>query len=101
MRQLALIKEELQPLPSQKVDNIELEEYLHNILKFIYDQNQHNVLVSYRKISQEFSISKVTTAKRLNILKERELLLIKKQGKTKSIHISEKGKTLLHKRKII
>jgi Mn-dependent DtxR family transcriptional regulator len=72
-----------------------------NILKFIYDQNQHNVLASYRKISQEFSISKVTTAKRLNILKEMELILIKKHGKTKSIHISEKGKTLLHKRKII
>lgn len=101
MRQLALIKEELQPLPSQKIGSIELEEYLYNILKFIHDQNQHNVLVSYRKISQEFSISKVTTAKRLNILGERELILIKKHGKTKSIHISEKGKTLLHKRKII
>jgi CTP-dependent riboflavin kinase len=101
MRQLARIKEELQPLPSQKIDSIELEEYLYNILKFIHDQNQHNVLVSYRKISQEFSISKVTTAKRLNILRERELVLIKKHGKIKSIHISEKGKTLLHKRKII
>ena len=101
MRQLALIKEELQPIPSQKIDSIELEGYLYNILKFIHDQNQHNVLVSYRKISQEFSISKVTTAKRLNILGEGELILIKKHGKTKSIHISEKGKTLLHKRKII
>ena len=101
MRQLALIKEEMQPLPSQKIDSINLEDYLYDILKFIHDQNKHNALVSYRKIGQEFSISKVTTAKRLNILEERGLALIKKHGKTKSIHISEKGKTLLHKRKII
>jgi len=101
MVQLAIIKEEVQPLPSQKTDNIEIDDYLYNILKFIHDQNQQNMLVSYRKISQKFSISKVTTAKRLNTLKERELILIKSHGKAKSIHISEKGKTLLHKRKII
>jgi len=49
----------------------------------------------------ELSISKVTTAKRLNSLEERELILIKRHGKAKSMHISEKGATLLHKRKII
>jgi len=101
MKQLSFIKEELQPLPSQKIDDIEIEEYLYNILKFIHDQNQHNLLVSYRKISQKFSTSKLTTAKRLNILKEGGLILIKKYGKAKSIHISEKGKTLLHKIKNI
>jgi len=101
IRQLAIIKEELQPLPSHKVGSIELEEYLFSILKFIHGQNQHNVLVSYGMIGQNLSISKVTTAKRLNILEERELIIIKKHGKTKSIHISEKGATLLHKRKII
>ena len=99
--QMALLKEEFQLIPSQKIENLELEEYLYIILKFIHDQNQQNMLVSYRKISQKFSISKVTTAKRLNILKEKELILIKSHGKAKSVHISEKGKTLLHKRKVI
>jgi CTP-dependent riboflavin kinase len=98
---MALLKEELQLIPSQKIENLELEEYLYIILKFIHDQNRQNILVSYRKISQKFSISKVTTAKRLNILKEKELIFVKSHGKAKSVHISEKGKTLLHKRKVI
>ncbi|UCD14035.1 MAG: PAS domain S-box protein [Thermoplasmatales archaeon] len=99
--QLAVIEEELKPLPSQKIDAIELEDYLYGVLKFIDEQHQHNILVSFKKIGQKFSISKVTTAKRLNILEEKGLIFIKKHGKTKTIHISEKGKTLLHRRKII
>lgn len=99
--QLALIEEELKALPSQKVDAIELEDHLYNALTFIHAQNQHNVLVSFKKIGQEFSISKVTTAKRLNILEEKGLIFIKKHGKSKTVHISEKGKTLLHGRKVI
>ena len=99
--QLAVIEEELNPLPSKKIDAIELEDYLYDILTFIDGQNQHNILVSFKKIGQKFSISKVTTAKRLNILKEKDLIFIKKHGKLKTIHISDRGKMLLHRRKII
>jgi len=99
--QLAFFEEELNPLPSQKIDGIELEDYLFNILIFIDEQNKHNMLVSFKKISQKFSISKVTTAKRLNLLEEKGLIFIKKHGKLKTIHISEKGKILLNKIKII
>lgn len=99
--QLALIEEELKLLPSQKIDAIDLEDYLFGVLTFIDEQNRHNALVSFKKIGQKFSISRVTTAKRLNILEENGLIFIKKHGKSKTVHISEKGKTLLHRRKII
>jgi len=99
--QLALIKEELKQLPSQKIGDIALEDYLYDILTYIGEQSQNNILVTYKKIGQKFTISKVTTAKRLNTIEEKGLIFIKKHGKSKTIHISEKGRTLLHRRKII
>lgn len=97
-RQLELIKEELLPLPSQKIEDIELEDKLYGILKFIQRQNQNNMLVSYSKIGYEFSISKVTTSKYLNSLDEKGLVFIEKKGKSKTLHVTEKGETLLQRR---
>jgi PAS domain S-box-containing protein len=99
--ELALIKEELKQLPSQTIRDIQLQDYMYDVLGFINEQNQNNTIVTYKKISQEFSISKVTTAKRLDIIKEKGLILIKKHGKSKNIYITGKGKTLLNKKKII
>jgi len=97
-RQLELIKEELLPLPSQKIEDIELEDNLYGILKFIHKQNQDNMLVSYSKVGSEFSISKVTTSKYLNLLWEKGLVFVKKKGKSKTLHLTEKGKILLQRR---
>ena len=97
-RQLELIKEELLLLPSQKIEDIEIEDKLFGILKFIHRQNQTNILVSYSKIGHEFSISKVTTSKYLNSLGEKGLVYIKKKGKLKALHVTDKGKSLLQKR---
>jgi len=99
--QLALIREELKQLPSQTIRDVQLEDYMYDVLGYIFEQNQNNTIVTYKKISQNFSISKVTTAKRLDIIKDKGLILIKKKGKSKNIYISEKGKTLLNKKKII
>jgi len=99
--QLALIKEELKQLPSQTIRDIHLEDYMYDVLSFINEQNQNSIIVTYKKISQKFTISKVTTAKRLDMIKDKGLILIKKHGKSKTIYISEKGKTLLNKKKII
>ena len=94
-RQLELIKEEMLLLPSQKIEDIELEDKLFGILKFIQRQNQNNMLVSFSKIGREFSISKITTSKYLNSLSEKGLVLIDRKGKSKTLHVTEKGKTLL------
>ena len=100
-KQMTIIESELQLLPSQKIEGISLRDDLYDILKFIYEQNQDNVEVSFRKISKELSISSNTTAKRLGNLEDKGFILIKKQGRSKTIYVSEKGKTLLHKRQII
>jgi len=99
--QLAFIEEELKSLPSQRIDAVELDDQVYGVLTFIDKQNKNNVLVSFKKISQEFSISKVTTAKRLNMLDEGGLIFIKKQGKSKTVHISDKGKLLLSGREAV
>jgi len=100
-RQLELLKEELLPLPSQKIEDIELEDKLYEILKFIHRRNQNNMLVSFSKIGHEFSISKVTNSKYLNSLGEKGLVFIEKKGKSKTLHVTEKGKTLLQRRIVI
>lgn len=97
-QQFMLIKEELKPLPSKRVEDIELEDTLFDILTFVYGQNKQNVLVSYQKISQEFSISKVTTGKRLSILKDKNLVSIKMKGRLKSVSLTGKGEALLNRR---
>jgi len=97
-RQMEIIKEELLPLPSQKIENIAIEDKLYEILNFIQRQNQDNMLVTYSKIGYEFSISKATTSKYLNLLSEKDLVFIERDGKSKTLLITEKGKTLLHKR---
>ena len=99
--QLAFIEEELKPLPSQRIDAVELDDQVYGILTFIDKQNKNNVLISFKKISQEFSISKVTTAKRLNMLDSKGLIFIKKQGKSKTVHILDKGKLLLSGREFV
>ncbi|MEA3458813.1 MAG: PAS domain S-box protein [Candidatus Thermoplasmatota archaeon] len=97
-QQFMLIKEELKTLPSKRVEDIELEDTLFDILMFVDRQSKQNVLVSYQKISQEFSISKVTTGKRLNILRDKNLVSIKMKGRLKSVSLTGKGDALLNRR---
>jgi len=99
--QLAIFEEELNPLPNQKIDTVELDENLFEILKFIDEQKKLNLFVSFKKISQKFFISKVTTAKRLNLLEQKGLIFIKKNGKIKNIYTTEKGRILLNKMRMI
>jgi PAS domain S-box-containing protein len=96
--QLIIFEEEFQKLPSQKIDTIQLDESLFNILNFINNQNIRNTIVYYRSISQEFSISKVTTQKRIEKLINMGLIYLKKKGRSKILYITDKGMNLLHKR---
>ncbi len=99
-QQKAIIENELQPLPSQKIKGITLEDSVYDILKFIYEQNKNNALVPFKKVMSKFKISYSTAAKRLEGLEEKGLVFTKRQGKLRTIYISEKGKTLLHKRDV-
>ena len=96
--QMALIENELLILPSQKTEDIIIEDDVYNILKFIFEQNQDNAIVSVKKIMSRFSITYVTAASKLDSLDSKGLIISKKQGKLRAIFITEKGKKLLHKR---
>lgn len=97
--QMALIENELLVLPSQKTEDLIIEDDVYNILKFIFEQNQDNAIVSVKKVMARFSITYVTAASRLDSLETKGLIISKKQGKLRAIFITEKGKKLLHKRK--
>lgn len=98
--QLAIMENELQALPSQRIKGITLEDSVYQILKFVYQQNQNNALVPFKKVMSKFKISYSTAAKRLENLEEQGLIFTRRQGKLRAVYISEKGKTLLHKREI-
>lgn len=97
-RQMSIIKEELRPLPNEQIGDLQIDDELFRIIKFINQQNQNYVAVTFKKISREFSIVKSTAARRLKILEDKGLILIKKQGRSKIITLSDKGNRLLHKR---
>ena len=101
MRQMAILEDEFQALPGLKIDDIQIKNELFAILKFIFEQNQHNVMVSFSQIGQQFSIVRPTVRKRLRLLEDNGLVVIRKHGRTKSLHVSEKGMALLNKRKAV
>lgn len=98
--QMALIENEIQLLPSQKIEGLIIEDEIHDILRFIYEQNQNNAVVPIKKIMGRFSLAYSTVAKRLQVLEMKGLIFTKKQGKSRTVTISDKGKTFLHKRQV-
>jgi predicted transcriptional regulator len=99
--QMTILKEELQGIPEQQIDDVQLEETLLEILNYIQIETRRNALVSYSRIGNQFSISKVTTQRRIESLVEKGLIFSKKQGRNKTLHITDKGKNLLAHRSII
>ena len=99
--QMALLENELLVLPSQKTEDLIIEDDLFDIVKYIYEQNRLNAVVSFKKVMNKFNIAYVTAANRLESLEKTGLVYFKKQGKIKAIYITEKGKNLLHKRKSV
>jgi predicted transcriptional regulator len=98
--QIAVFENELQNLPEQRTEDLIIEDYLYEKLKYINEQNQINAIVSFKKIMAKFEISYVTAASRLDILEKKGLIYTKKQGKLRAIFITDKGKSFLQKRKI-
>jgi PAS domain S-box-containing protein len=100
-RQLAMVEGELRPLPGQKLEDIQIRDNYYDILKLVYEHNQNNSFISFKKISQSLSVNNKTIGKRIHDLEEKGLILIRKQGNLKTSFVSEKGKALLHKRNIL
>ena len=96
--QQAIIQNELQKLPSQRIDDIILSDDVYDLLKYIYEENNLNAMVSLKKIMQTFTIAYGTANSRLRLLEQHELVLTKKKGKMRTVYITDKGKNLLYNR---
>jgi PAS domain S-box-containing protein len=100
-QQMALIENELLSLPGQKTEDIIITDDLFNLIIYIYGQNQNNTMVSVKKVMNEFGITYVTAASRIDALEKKKLIYSKKQGKIRAIFVSNQGKKLIHKRKTV
>jgi len=96
---LELLQQEVSMLPVQKMDTIELDETLYNILVFVYEQHQKNLSVSFQNIGKQFNISKVTTQKRIFDLEQHGVIGVRIKGRMKLVYITKEGEILLHQRK--
>ena len=99
--QISFLQEEFSVLPSQQVQDVYLEDVLYNLLGFIFRENEKSGLVSQRNICNHVGISKVTAQKRIENLLKRGLVISRKRGRSKFLHVTDKGKELLHQRKTI
>jgi predicted transcriptional regulator len=97
--QFAVLESEFEPLPGKNIDVIEMKDELFEIIQFIYEENSKNALVSFTKLMTRFNIVYFTASKRIERLFEEGLVFTKKYGKTRIIHLTEKGKSLVQKRR--
>jgi len=100
-QQFATIRNELQCLPSQQLEDVHIKDSYYDILKLVYKFNKNNILISFKRISQELSVNNKTISKRMKDLEGKQLILIKKQGNQKTAYVTEKAKTLLQKRALV
>jgi PAS domain S-box-containing protein len=99
--QISFLQEEFSILPSQQMQDVSLEDMMYNLLSFIFKENEKNSLVSQKNICNHFGIVKVTAQKRIEDLLEKGLIISRKRGRSKFLHVTDKGKELLHRRKTI
>lgn len=97
--QLTILKSEFEPLQEKNIDEIKIKDELFEIIQFIYNENSKNALVSYTKLMTKFNIVYYTASKRIGLLVEDGLVSTKKHGRTRFVYLTEKGKSLLQKRK--
>lgn len=97
-KQYSTFKEEFYVLSPSRIQNIHLEENHFDILKFIYREHEWNKTVNQNKIVKEFKISKLTAKRRINELLNKQLLYLKRKGRSKQLFLTKNGMMLLQKR---
>lgn len=85
----------LKPHTRKDEKGITLRKELYDLLSFINRENSLGRTPSYTEVMNKFSISAVTSRKRINELESKRLLRVKKIGRSKTLEITEKGKEVL------
>jgi DNA-binding MarR family transcriptional regulator len=79
--------------------NISLDDPMYDILEFIYQQQEMKLMVTFKKLGKELSISKSTVAKRVKFLEQNGLILTVKIGRSKSISLTDQGEAIIKQSK--
>lgn len=88
-----ILKNEFDELPKPDIlNNIRLDDYLIDILNMI---NNSNKKISIKNVCKNLNITKNTARKRINELNSKGLLDIIKNGRSKILEITQKGKIIL------
>ena len=95
-QQQALLKQVATELPQNNINSMVLTEELHTVLEFIQQQKNKGSLVTLKTIKQQLNFSYPTIKKRLNDLEQKGLIIKRKQGRSKTVHISQKGEQLIN-----
>lgn len=96
-KQVSIIKNELIPIQDQNLEEIHIKPDYYEILKLINKYYDNNILVEFKKISDELSINRKTLSKKLNNLAKKGLIIIKKSGRSKIPYLTDKAKIILNK----
>lgn len=96
-KQLSLIKSELLPIPGQHSEEIKIKDDYYEILGLVNKYNKNNILVEFKKISDELSINRKTLSKKINYLEKQDLIIVKNYGRSKTPYLTEKAKAIINK----
>jgi predicted transcriptional regulator len=91
-KEFSIIKQEFDILPEELgVKKTNLNDDLKELLEFVSEKEK----AVFKDIGKYFAITKATTRKRVNILKEKGLVNISKNGRSKIAIITPKGRRLI------
>jgi PAS domain S-box-containing protein len=93
-KELTYIKDECILYPSES-SSVSLDKKLFDILTFIIENNDLQIIVHFSHISKKFRLSRKTTKKYLDNLQQNGLIKIKKVGREKQIISTSLGKAML------
>ena len=92
-QQKTLLSLELRELPKPEfVEKIQVAKDLHEILEFLQTTNTK---ISFKTICKKFNITKATARKRIYQLYNNNLIIIKKDGRSKLIELTKRGNQAL------
>jgi predicted transcriptional regulator len=92
-RELMLIEKETKEFKEKPQ---ELEEELAEMLLYIFEKNRRGRKPNLTEITQDLALSRNTAKKRMNILRLRNLIILKKKGREKVVEITRSGEDIVH-----
>ena len=91
-RELMLIEKETKEFREKPQ---ELEEELAEMLLYLYEKNRRGRKPNLREVTQDLGLSRNTAKKRMNMLRLRNLIILKKKGREKVVEITRWGEDIV------